>query len=119
MKEAGYKQTDDTKLVRQGKELLAAYDRLTEKAKDIFDSVGLSARRMAELLRDVAQDGKSETARVQALNIATKCLGLQRETLDLEEGAEIVIVRHKDSQRGPKAVEKAPKQVTKVTSISR
>jgi len=92
MKAAGYaRRGGDAALLRHGRHLLRAYDKLEEDPLDIFKSVAFGPREIAQRLKEESENQQSATARVQALNIASKCVGMQREALDLELGVPIVI----------------------------
>ncbi len=60
--------------------------------REVLEAVGLTDRRVAEIMKELMEH-EDPKVRVQALNIATRCLGWQKETLDVPQGAEIVIVR--------------------------
>jgi len=58
--------------------------------KKIFRAIGFSEVRLALMLLDMAENAHSETVRLQALNVATKCLGMQRVVVEGIEGVKIV-----------------------------
>ena len=60
--------------------------------REVLEAVGLTDRRVAEVMRELMEH-EDPKVRVQALNIATRCFGWQKESLDVPEGAEIIILR--------------------------
>jgi hypothetical protein len=66
---------------------------------EILETVGLTDRRVAEVMKDLI-DHPDPKVRVQALNIATKVKGWQREFLDVDQGQEIIILRRRPEKIG-------------------
>lgn len=94
MKKATYnpKGTKDVRqMIELGREILGRHESALT-SKEVFSQIGLSVRQIALNLRKLALTAKTETVRLNALNIASKCVGLQRESVDLEAGAEINII---------------------------
>jgi hypothetical protein len=87
---AGYKVKSREVARTCGSRLLRRLD-ATIDYREIMDRVGLTDRRLAEAMKELIEDPDPKV-RVQALNIATKVKGWQRESLDLNPGAEIIIV---------------------------
>lgn len=92
LRKAGFTAKSEFTLKGIASRALRKYDRLKDH-REVFNDIGFSPRVMVEQLMNLAMNAKSETAKVQALNIATKCLGMQRESLDIEQGAEVIIMR--------------------------
>lgn len=85
---AGYRGASDVALCNTGRAILTKYEN-SAPPKEIFRRVGASETRIAQLLLDMAENAKSESARVNALGILSKCLGLQREIDEGFQGFEI------------------------------
>ncbi len=99
-KAAGYKGSSDQALCNTGRAILTKYEE-TARPNEIFRRVGASETRIAQLLLNLAESAESESARVNALGILSKCLGLQREQADPVQGARIVIQgSHRDDDKG-------------------
>ena len=85
---AGYRGASDRALCNTGRAILTKYENSVHP-KELFRRVGASETRIAQLLLDMAENAKSESARVNALGILSKCLGLQREIDEGFQGFEI------------------------------
>ena len=85
---AGYRGASDQALCNSGRAILNKYEDSVHP-KELFRRVGASETRVAQLLLALAETGKSESVRVSALAILTKCLGLQREIEEGFQGFEI------------------------------
>ena len=67
--------------------------------RETMDNLGLDDRRLAEILKELAEH-EDPKIRVRAADIISKCRGWQRETLDLGQGAQIVIVQQRPHEIG-------------------
>jgi hypothetical protein len=72
------------------KRILEKYCQSAEDHKEIFRQIGFSEAEMGLMLFDLAQNAKSENVRLSALNLASKCLGLQREVIEGGKGVQII-----------------------------
>ena len=110
---AGFKVKSQEVARVSGYRLLRKIDERMEY-REVLEAVGLTDRRVAEVMRELMEH-EDPKVRVQALNIATRCLGWQKETLDVAQGAEIVILRRlpEQAQSGgqPKALPAAAQPV--------
>ncbi len=88
---AGYKVKSREVARTCGSRLLRRLDENMDY-REVLEAVGLTDRRVAEVMRGLVEHPDAKV-RVQALNIATRCLGWQKETIDPGAGAEIIIVR--------------------------
>ncbi len=86
---AGYKVKSREVARTCGSRLLRRLDESMDY-REILDAVGLTDRRLAEGL-NILIDHKDARVRVQALALATKCKGWQKDDLDAPRGAVIVI----------------------------
>lgn len=118
MRQAGYKEKcGDTKLVRMGRALLEAYDTLAGSAEEVFNSAGLTDRWLAEQLKKGIEDTESKTARATCLSIATKCKGWQRDTLELDTGVPVLIVKHGEGKAREVKQVKKPKPPVSIAIV--
>lgn len=83
--------TDPMKLV-VGNRILAKWQSKNDH-KEIMRLAGLGPLQVTMQMKALIEGGKSETARVQTLNIATKCLDMQKATVDAGLGVDLVIKR--------------------------
>jgi len=67
--------------------------------RETMDNVGLDDLRLAEVLKALVEH-EDPKIQVPAVNIATKCRGWQRDTLDLGQGAQIIIVQQHPRELG-------------------
>jgi len=121
---AGYRGASDRALCNTGRAILTKYENSVHP-KELFRRVGASETRVAQLLLDMAENAKSESARVNALGILSKCLGLQREIDEGFQGFEIRLeglerrpppgagAAHPAPTPGLPAPAQRPKQITK------
>lgn len=63
--------------------------------KDVMKSVGLGPLAVAKNLLQIINASPFDTCRVTALGIASKCLDMQKATIDGGQGVELVIKRSK------------------------
>ncbi|MDI6752796.1 MAG: hypothetical protein QME78_00190 [Thermodesulfobacteriota bacterium] len=90
LRRAGYKCKHQAARMT-AKKILDKYCHRTDP-REIFRRVGLSEEAIATRLLAIADDPTTPAGtRVQALSIASKCLGLQREVIESAGGARIVI----------------------------
>jgi hypothetical protein len=74
---AGYRGRSAQALCNTGRAILKKFEE-TAHPKEIFQRFGASQVRTALLLVNLAEKAKSESARVNALGIISKILGMQR-----------------------------------------
>ncbi|MDI6854043.1 MAG: hypothetical protein QME75_10640 [Deltaproteobacteria bacterium] len=89
VKAAGYKAKDASTRVFIGNRILQKYEGQAG-GKEIFRRIGLGEVRIALKLLALTED-ENPRVRLQALNIASKCVGMQREVLESLEAPIIVI----------------------------
>ena len=90
-KRAGFRARNKTALCNAARRVLSKYEGQTDP-REIFRRIGLGEEAIARKLLAIADDsGIAAGTRVQALSIASKCLGLQREVVEGASGARIVI----------------------------
>jgi hypothetical protein len=90
-KKAGYKGSSKPALCNQAKKIIEKYESLTDP-REIFRQIGLGEAQVASRLLALADDTTiPPSVRLQALNTASKCLGLQREGVESVQGARIII----------------------------
>lgn len=65
--------------------------------KEVMKSVGLGPELVSRHLLQIIKSSPFDTCRVQALGIASKCLDMQKATIDAGQGTELVIRRSKGS----------------------
>lgn len=88
---AGFKGKSKQALCNAARKVLMKYECQTDP-REIFRRIGLGEEAIARKLLAIADDTQvAAGTRVQALSIASKCLGLQREVLEGADGARIVI----------------------------
>lgn len=115
-KVAGYKHKTKETLMAIGRKIIAKYEGSKEH-REIMLRMGFGPVRVVSLLIDMAENGKSENARVQALNITTKCLGMQRDIMEAGSGAELIIRRSfGEGVEPPEPVSEQPTPVEKTKS---
>ena len=91
VKIAGYKTRSKAGRYYIGKRVIEKLEQ-DAQGRDIFRRVGLGETLVAmELLALIQNPKAGANARTAALNIASKCLGLQKEVIEGAEGAEIII----------------------------
>jgi hypothetical protein len=91
---AKYKfKSDQVKLV-VGHRILAKWQGKQDH-QVIMRLAGLGPLQIAMKMKSMLEHTKSETAKVQVINIASKCLDMQKTTLDVAQGADIIIKRTK------------------------
>jgi hypothetical protein len=96
VKAAGYKAKDIPTRIFIGNRILQKYE-CQAGGKEIFRRIGLGEVRIALKLLALTDDEKPNI-RLQALSIASKCLGMQREVLESLEAPVIVIGAHQEAQ---------------------
>lgn len=110
---AGYKQKSERTRTIIGKKVIAKYDSLKDH-REIMLKMGMGPVRVTGLLLELAMNGKSENARIQALNIATKCLGMQRDVMEAGSGAEVIIRRTAgDGLESPEPIQSKEEAISK------
>ena len=120
VKMAGYKTRSKSMRYYVGSKIVEKLEN-GARGKEIFRRVGLGEVTIAMLLLQIARDAKSgSNARISALNVASKCVGLQKEVIEGGEGADIVInystpgkpgAQQPQAQRPDKAKTKAPSEL--------
>lgn len=96
---AGYAPKNKHVASECGRQLLERLDNLLDY-REIFETVGLTERHLAEKAKDLL-DGDDKHVAARTLAVLTKCLGWQREVIGLEEGAEIVIACRRQAASQP------------------
>ena len=86
---AGYRSKSRESARTSGYRLLRKLDE-SMGYREILESVGLTDRRVAEAMKALI-DHPDPRVRVQALNIATKCLGWYEETQNVNLGFQVII----------------------------
>jgi hypothetical protein len=105
LRRAGYKPKNQNNALATAKKILDKFCAKTDP-REIFRRVGLSEQSIAQRLLDIADDPTiAAGTRVQALSIASKCIGLQREQDQGAAGAKIIITGPDD---GPKSANSTP-----------
>jgi hypothetical protein len=96
VKAAGYKAKDEPTRVFIGNRILQKYEGQAG-GKEIFRRIGLGEVRIALKLLALTDD-ENPRVQLQALNIASKCVGMQREVLESLEAPVIVIGAHQEEK---------------------
>jgi hypothetical protein len=86
---AGFRSREKKNQWTIAQNIIARYQLAQADHKKIFADCGLTETKIALLLIDLAQNARSESARVSALALITKCLGLQKEVTEGFQGFEI------------------------------
>lgn len=63
--------------------------------KEIMRLAGLGPLEVTMKLKSIIDSSKSDTSRTQAINIATKCLDMQKNAIDVGAGVDLIIKRSK------------------------
>lgn len=90
VQKAGYKSKFQQNRSLIGKRILEKYCASIQDHKNIFRQIGFSEAKLALMLLNMAENAKSENVRLQALNLASKCLGMHREVIEGLEGFRMV-----------------------------
>jgi hypothetical protein len=96
VKAAGYRAKDAPTRVFIGNRILQKYE-CQAGGKEIFRRIGLGEVRIALKLLALTDD-ENPRVRLQALNIASKCVGMQRDVVESLEAPVIVIGAHQEDQ---------------------
>ncbi|MDD5450909.1 MAG: hypothetical protein PHT49_03330 [Desulfovibrionales bacterium] len=96
---AGYTAKNKHSASQGGSMMLKKLDKLMDY-REIFDSIGLTERFLAEKMKDLLSSPDQQVA-ARTLAVATKCIGWQREIIGLDEGSEIVIMTRKQAASQP------------------
>lgn len=97
---AGYKNKHRQSAEKTADRILRKYDLAGEDHRKTFRLVGLTERRIAEGILELAKNAKSEMVRLNAWALAAKCLGLQKEVVEGVQGIQIII-KGRDEARKP------------------
>ena len=107
-RKAGFKSKTKTGLCNAAKRVLNKYDAQTDP-REIFRQIGLGEQAIAKKLLAIADDPKTPAGtRVQALSVASKCIGLQREVVESAGGAKIIIEPAAPREASPRAAPTSP-----------
>lgn len=87
---AGYKSKFKQNRALIGKRIVEKYCSSIQDHKIIFRQIGFSEAKLGIMLLNMAENAKSENVRLQALNLASKCLGMHREVIEGLEGFKMV-----------------------------
>jgi|GEM_PF-6658273 len=87
---AGYKGATKRSLINTLNGVLKKYDSGSDH-RAIMRDIGAGESHLIKLLLQLAEGGKDEKTRLGALNILTKCAGLQREVVEGDKGGDIII----------------------------
>lgn len=87
---AGYKGTSKSSLTNTLNGVIKKYDS-NKDHREIMRDIGAGESNIVKLLWEIAKNGKDEKARLQALNILSKCAGMQREVVEGDRGGDIII----------------------------
>lgn len=85
---------------------------------EIFEEEGLTVRSVARRLNELI-NGKNEAVAVRAIGITTKCLGLQKDNLNINSGFQIVITgqNYKDNDYSQPVHEPAKEVIIETVAI--
>ena len=111
LKEMKIKKQEKTSIVEK-------YESCTSH-REIFKEAGLSAVEIAGELRQLIEASKKAKDRKSwstALNIASKCLGMQRDAVEAEPGAQIILNLGKAEKEKPKEAKNEPARVVSLAA---
>lgn len=92
---AGYEVGDsDEDRITLGNAVLRKWQEKVDH-KQVMASVGVTPEFVARQLKQIMESSMFDTCRVTAANIASKCLDMQKNTLEVGKGVELVIKRSK------------------------
>jgi hypothetical protein len=103
LKLAGYRSTQEKYLQYLAKKILVRYESQAGDHRKIFRSLGGGETAVAQGLLKLATTARSEQVRLNAWTVIAKCLGLQKDTIDIATGISIVInvARQAETEPGP------------------
>jgi hypothetical protein len=104
MIKAGYKYHSDWGLYDRARKTLKRYERLAGDKADIFRDIGLGEVEVANNIKKLALNSKSEFVQTQATGLAAKCLRLTDAPPPSHQGVQIVIntiVQSVGEKQGP------------------
>jgi len=90
IQKSGYKSKFQQNRSLIAKRILEKYCSSIQDHKIIFRQIGFSEAKLGIMLLNMAENAKSENVRLQALNLASKCLGMHREVIEGLEGFKMV-----------------------------
>ena len=105
VQKSGYKSKFQQNRHIIAKRILEKYCQSIQDHKIIFRQIGFSEAKLGLMLLNMAENAKSENVRLQALNLASKCLGMHREVIEGLEGFRMVF---EDCPAPTKAVAPSP-----------
>lgn len=91
MKSAGYEGYHPSYLYRLGRKIVQKYESLADDHRKIMREMGYGETKVIELLIDSAENASSDMVKLQARIALAKCLGLQKEVIDVQHGINIII----------------------------
>ena len=101
MIQAGYNDLPERTLYFRAKKILQKYEAKAGDHRNIFRAIGLGEVRVAMGILELC-NSKNEKNKALGLQLASKCLGLQREVMEGGQGV-TVIIQGPDSQVQPSA----------------
>jgi hypothetical protein len=91
MKLSGYAGYSPSYLYKLGRKIIQKYECLTDDHRKIMRAMGYGETKIIEMLIDSAENAKSEMVKLAARIALAKCLGLQKEVVEVEHGMNIII----------------------------
>lgn len=108
MKSAGYEGYHPSYLWKLGKKIIQKYESSAGDHRKIFRSIGAGETAVAEGLLKLATTAKSEMVRLNAWTVIAKCLGLQKEVVDVQTGISIIIQQPQPAPSEPSRSSRKP-----------
>jgi hypothetical protein len=91
MESAGYVGYHPNSLYRLGRKIVQKYESQAGDRRKIMRTMGYGEIRIIELLIDSAENAKSEMVKLNARIALAKCLGLQKEVVEVGQSVKIII----------------------------
>jgi hypothetical protein len=91
MESAGYEGYHKKSLYRLGRKIVEKYESQAGEHRKIFRALGAGEVAVAQGLLKLATTARSEMVRLNAWVTIAKCMGLQKEVLDVQTGINIII----------------------------
>jgi len=88
-KKAGYKGKSKQALCNTARRIIQKFESLTD-TREIFRRIGLGEIQVALKIKELMND-PSKTIQARATELAAKIMGMTKETIDLQQGIQIVI----------------------------
>lgn len=105
---AGYGDYSQNHRYWLAKKIIEKYESSGGDHRKIFRDIGAGETAVAEGLLKLATTAKSEMVRLSAWQTIAKCLGLQKETVDIQHGISIIIQRSETPPPVPGAGNRKP-----------